>query len=223
MEYRSKIEIEGQVRIVTIPGYDVCACCAPHVKRTGEIGLIKFVHMQNYKGGVRITMLCGKRALSDYQAKEESVKAIMFSLSSKEGQIAEAVERLKEENTSLKGKLSESRHKLLEYKAMEIAEGQKGVCLFEESLSASEPRELMNLVLDRHAEVCGVFSGSEEAGFRYVIGSRSRDVRLLSRILNEKFSGRGGGKPEMVQGSLTGRKDEIQNVFREAADMNSSE
>ena len=70
---------EGQVRIVTIPGYDVCACCAPHVYFTGEIGLIKLVQSQNYKGGIRITMLCGRRALKDYQQKEESVKAIMES------------------------------------------------------------------------------------------------------------------------------------------------
>ena len=47
MEYRSKIEIEGQVRIVSVPGYDVCACCAPHVKRTGEIGMIKLVNRMN--------------------------------------------------------------------------------------------------------------------------------------------------------------------------------
>ena len=77
LDYRSKIEIDGQVRIVTIPGYDVCACCAPHVYFTGEIGLIKMVQSQNYKGGIRITMLCGRRALKDYQQKEESVKAIM--------------------------------------------------------------------------------------------------------------------------------------------------
>ena len=71
ISYRSKIEIEGQVRIVVIDGYDVCACCAPHVKQTGEIGLIKLVGMQNYKGGVRISMLCGFRALEDYYQKEK--------------------------------------------------------------------------------------------------------------------------------------------------------
>ena len=51
IEYRSKIEIEGQVRIIEIPGYDCCACCAPHVTYTGEIGLIKLVQAQRYKGG----------------------------------------------------------------------------------------------------------------------------------------------------------------------------
>lgn len=76
--YRSKIEIEGQVRIVEIPGYDVCACCAPHVKKTGEIGLIKLLNVQNYKGGVRISMLCGFRALQDYEQKAESVKKFLF-------------------------------------------------------------------------------------------------------------------------------------------------
>ena len=66
LEYRSKIEIEGQVRIVEIPGYDKCACCAPHVKRTGEIGVIKLLSGQRYKGGTRVSMLCGFRALEDY-------------------------------------------------------------------------------------------------------------------------------------------------------------
>ena len=51
MEYRSKIEIQGAVRIIVIPGYDRCACCAPHVERTGEIGEIKLTGVQRYKGG----------------------------------------------------------------------------------------------------------------------------------------------------------------------------
>ena len=71
--YRSKIEIEGQVRLVEVPGYDVCACCAPHMHTTGQIGMIKLINMHNYKGGVRVYMLCGFAALADYNEKEESV------------------------------------------------------------------------------------------------------------------------------------------------------
>lgn len=96
--YRSKIEIEGQIRIVTIPGYDVCACCAPHVKTTGEIGQIKLTNAQRYKGGVRITMLCGFRALCDYRQKLSATRQISASLCAKENETAEAVEHLKEEN-----------------------------------------------------------------------------------------------------------------------------
>src|SRR5699024_7110515 len=71
MEYRRKIEIEGQVRIVVIPGYDVCACCAPHVERTGEIGLIKPTGPQRYNGGGRVARRCGARALADYDASDK--------------------------------------------------------------------------------------------------------------------------------------------------------
>lgn len=213
LDYRSKIEIDGQVRIVTIPGYDVCACCAPHVYFTGEIGLIKLVQSQNYKGGIRITMLCGRRALKDYQQKEESVKTIMGSLSAKEELIAEAVERVKEECTQLKSELAETRYQILEAQAEKIPEGQKKVCIFDSKLSGNEPRELMNLVLKKGTEVCAVFAGNEESGYRYVIGSEIEDVRQYSKILKEQFDGRGGGKPVMVQGSVNGSEEAIRKVF----------
>lgn len=213
LDYRSKIEIDGQMRIVTIPGYDVCACCAPHVYFTGEIGLIKLVQSQNYKGGIRITMLCGRRALKDYQQKEESVKAIMGSLSAKEELIAEAVERVKEECTQLKSELAETRYQILEAQVEKIPEGQKKVCIFDSKLSGNEPRELMNLVLKKGTEVCAVFAGNEESGYRYVIGSETEDVRPYSEILKEQFDGRGGGKPVMVQGSVNGSEEAIRKVF----------
>ena len=213
LDYRSKIEIDGQVRIVTIPGYDVCACCAPHVNFTGEIGLVKLVQSQNYKGGIRITMLCGRRALKDYQQKEESVKAIMGSLSAKEELIAEAVERVKEECTQLKSELAESRYQILEAQAEKIPDGRKKVCIFDSKLSGNEPRELMNLVLKKGVEVCAVFAGNEESGYRYVIGSETEDVRPYSKVLKEQFDGRGGGKPVMVQGSVNGSEEAIRKVF----------
>ena len=90
LDYRSKIEIEGQVRIVTIPDVDVCACCAPHVNNTGEIGLIKLTNVQSHRGGVRVSLLAGNRALCDYREKENSVKAISVLLSAKEAAVATA-------------------------------------------------------------------------------------------------------------------------------------
>lgn len=209
MEYRSKIEIEGQVRIVTVPGYDVCACCAPHVKKTGEIGLIKLVNMIHYKGGVRITMLCGARALRDYGRKDENVKEISALLCAKELEVAEAVKHVKAEQEALKGKCAALRQKLLTVRAQEIPVGDGIVAVFDPELDGDGPREFMNLILDRGATACAVFAGTDEKGYRYVIGSRTEDVRPLGRELNEAFSGRGGGKPGMVQGTLCGREEEI--------------
>ena len=59
--YRSKKEIEGQVRIVTIPGADVCACCGTHTAFTGAVGQIKILAAETYKGGVRLSIVCGGR------------------------------------------------------------------------------------------------------------------------------------------------------------------
>lgn len=213
MTYRSKIEIEGQVRIIRIEGYDCCACCAPHMHRTGEIGLIKLTNVQNYKGGVRISMLSGFRALADYNEKETSVKNIAVSFSAKEHEVCDAVEHLKEEKQSLKQEISKLQMQLLTYKAMEIPEGEKAVCLIESGLSGNEPRELVNLVLDRNVEICAVFAGNDAAGYRYVIGSKSVDTRNAAKLVNAKFHGRGGGKPEMVQGSAVGSGEEIYNYF----------
>ncbi len=214
LEYRSKIEIEGQVRIITVPGYDVCACCAPHLGSTGEIGLIKLVHMINYKGGERITMLCGFRALADYNIKEENGKTISSLLSAKEYEIADAVAHLKDEAGSLKGKIASLNQKMLAYRAAEIPVEEDVVCVFDPELSGSGPRELMNLLLNKGAKVCAVFAGNEDDGFRYVIGSRERDVRPVCKRLNEAFGGRGGGKPEMVQGSLLGNEEAIRTELR---------
>ena len=212
ISYRSKIEIEGQVRIVIVPGYDTCACCAPHVKRTGEIGLIKLIGVQNYKGGVRVSMLCGFSAIDDYEAKSESVKSISVMLSAKEEEIVGEVAKLKEDIAIQKGKVAEMQRKILQYKVNELPEKESLIVLFETELVGDAPRELVNLLLAKGTEVGVVFAETGVNQYRYVIGSKSMDVRPFAKMLNEKFVGRGGGKPEMVQGSVNGEVDAIKEA-----------
>ena len=209
LPYRSKIEIEGAVRIVTIEGYDICACCAPHVNKTGEIGLIKLTNVQNYKGGIRVTMMCGFRALADYNEKETSVKNISMELSAPENGIYEAVTQLKEEKASLKNKIAELQKQLIVSKVDKIKEGQNFVCMFEHDLEGNGPRELVNMILEKDVTIGAVFAGNDTKGYRYVIGSRKEDVRPVAKMINDQFNGRGGGKPEMVQGSLQGNEEKI--------------
>jgi alanyl-tRNA synthetase len=213
IKYRSKIEIEGQVRLVTVPGHDACACCAPHVKKTGEIGLIKLIGLQNYKGGVRVSMLCGARAIADYDEKSESMKQLSVMLSAPETEVVEEVQRLKEEISGYKFEMAKLQQKILEYKASLYVGVQDSVVLFDAELEGNAPRELVNLILDKQVKVVAVFARTGENQYRYVIGSRVMDVRPFAKILNEKFQGRGGGKPEMVQGSVTGTEREICDAF----------
>ena len=217
MEYRSKIEIEGQVRIIVVPGYDVCACCAPHVSHTGEIGLIKLTHVQRYKGGARVTMLCGGRALQDYETKQEQAGQISALLCAKENEIAEAVRHLRDEADSLKYELGEKEKKLIAAKAEMIPKDGGPVCVFTEDLAGDSMRLLMNLVLEAGHSVCAVFHGNDGDGYRYVIGSRTQNMRELVKGFNAAFDGRGGGKPEMVQGTARGCEDEMRTWILEKA------
>lgn len=209
LKYRSKIEIEGQVRIVTIPEVDVCACCAPHVKYTGEIGLIRLTNVQSHRGGVRINLLAGDRALRDSREKEAAVRAVSVLLSAKENKIPQAVERLKQEAFELKGRLMQLNLAYIQDKAAAVPVGTENPVFFETDLDMDTCREFVNLLTDRcHGTVC-VFSGNGTGDWRYILGSRTRDTRQLCRYLNQTFQGKGGGKPEMVQGSLKGKKTDI--------------
>lgn len=212
--YRSKIEIEGQVRLVEVPGYDMCACCAPHMHRTGQIGMIKLINMHNYKGGVRVYMLCGFAALADYNEKEDSVRTIAQSMSANESQVVEAVERLKTEIFQQKGQIMALTNQLLDLKVAAVTPGTDKVVLVEETLEGSQPRELVNKLLDKEVFVALVFAGNDTSGYRYVIGSRTQDVRTLAKEMNAALNGRGGGKPEMVQGSAACTKEEIEAYFQ---------
>ena len=192
IEYRSKIEIEGQVRIIEIPGYDCCACCAPHVTYTGEIGLIKLVGMQRYKGGVRVTMLCGGRAMADYALKQKQAKEISAMLCAKENELTDAVAHLQKELAEKKTELAEKEQELIRCKAEQIPESEQIVCIFPEGIQGDSLRILMNAVLEKNRKLCAVFSGNDAAGYRYVIGSRDVDVRNMAKELNAAFEGRGG-------------------------------
>lgn len=213
IQYRSKIEIEGQVRIVEIPGIDCCACCAPHVKYTGEIGIIKIIDSEKYKGGIRVSMLCGFRALEDYNMKEQNVNKISVLLSAKPEKISVSVENLKNEISILKGRIFALQEKQVAEAINQIKEDATLAILFDEELDNNAMRKFVNGAMEKCKELCGAFVGNDLEGYRYILGSKTIDVRDTAKMLNEAFSGKGGGKPEMVQGSLHGTKANIEQLL----------
>lgn len=211
--YRSKIEIDGQVRIVTIAGVDVCACCAPHVRRTGEIGMLKILNMQNYKGGVRISILCGFRALEEYRKKTEVISELSSSLSANQDSLIEAVDKLKNVNQSLKVEVSVARQECMEAKLKEVPKDQVNVYLFENNLETQVMRNAVNQLVTEHSGICGIFSGDDEEGYRYIIGSSTEDARMIANVLREKLGAKGGGSVAMVQGSVVAKKEMILSLI----------
>lgn len=214
LEYRSKIEIEGQVRIVTIPGVDVCACCAPHVRHTGEIGMLKVMSLSNYKGGVRISILCGFRALLAFRQKAEIISAISGSLSANQELLPELVEKMKNSNQDLKYRLAGAKQKLMEGKLAEIPKEQEHVVLFETDIETQVMRNVVNELTAVHSGICGMFVGTEEEGYQFIIGSSTRDCREIAALLREKAGARGGGSAAMIQGSVKAEERELMELLQ---------
>lgn len=224
LNYRSKKELSGAIRIVTINGVDTCACCAPHVKSTGEVGLIKVTSYQNYKGGTRLELQCGKRALTDYNKKEKNIQNISVTLSAKIYETDEAVKRLKDEKLSLEAKLATLSVKLLSYKAASIPSGEEPYSLFDYEIQDNQLRNYANLVKERRNGFVGIFIPSakdssiletdETIEYRYILCAKAMDVRPIGAELNKSFQGRGGGSQEMVQGSITGGRKDIADFLK---------
>lgn len=213
--YRSKIEIEGQVRIVEIPGVDVCACCAPHVKRTGEIGIVEVVSFEKYKGGTRLSILCGERALLDIRHKLGENKKISVLTKTKPTETSSAVDRLLKEKDRLEYDLVGANRIILSVKA-EATENAERIIIFDKRLEGKLLTEFTESIKSKSDSFVACFCG-EDGFYRYCIASQSIDLRPLAKRLNEAFSGKGGGRGEMILGSVNTSEKNIREFFNEEA------
>ena len=212
IDYRSKIDIQGQVRLVEAEGYDLCACCAPHVNLAGEIGCIRIVDAIHYKGGMRLTMLCGRRALNDYRAKTESVTAIGRLLSVPAEETADTVARLKESAALTREHMLNWQERYLLSQIPECAEGMQ--MIFDSGADKNIARKIVNTMIERGAAVACAFTGDDEGGYNYIVAcAEGGDARIYSKKLQEAFGARGGGKPEMVQGTVKAAEAGIRNAM----------
>ena len=212
LDYRSKKELTGQVRIVTFPGADVCACCGTHVTHTGEIGMVKFLSIVKFRDGVRIEMICGKRVLDYLNMVNEQNHQISVKLSAKMEKTADAVQRLQDENFRLKGAVARMEEEMFQAEAKKW-EDSGSVLIFKEGLEADSVRKLADAVMNTCEGCCAVFSRNEDGSYKYAMGEIDGDLRQFTKEMNVALNGRGGGKPFFVQGSVQATEAEIRNFF----------
>lgn len=200
IDCRSKIELADGVRLITVDGFDTCACCAPHPSRAGEIGLIKIVNFASFKGGTRIEMVAGALALNDYSYLHTAVKAMMKQLSAKREEVAEAVAKLGNDLGTAKAEIKTLNEKLAETSLSTETVGNTLVGFTSEA-DFNTLRNIANSKIDT-AEYVALFAETAD-GFNYLVASKMGDTRSIAKALNENFSGKGGGKPDCVQGKIT--------------------
>ena len=212
LDYRSKKAIAGTLRLVEFPGVDRCACCGTHVARTGEIGLVKLLSVVKFHQGVRVELVCGKRACDYLAAVTVQNRTISGLLSAKPLETARAVERLQGELAQVKQEKALWEGRCFAYIAAALA-GAGDVLRFEEGLSPDSLRRLCVEVMAACGGRCAVFSGSDETGWAYALGQEGGDLRAFVKDLNAALNGRGGGKPGFAQGRVSANRTDIERFF----------
>ena len=210
-EYRSKKEIDGAVRLVEIKDTDICACCAPHVKNTGEIGIIKLLDTEKMRGGIRIILKCGNFALQDYKNKYQNVSQISTLLSAKQENAYESVQKLDEKCTIARQKITELKKKIADMAVS--AASQNDTCIFVDGCDVKELQLLADKLHKKFGGLRAVFS-ENTGNFSFAICAEDDELQELFAKFKSQFTVRGGGRGGMVQGTVEATSESI-NLFFE--------
>ena len=217
MDYRSKIELKGKVRLVEYPGADLCACCGTHVAHTGEIGLMKILFVSRHKDGVRMEMLFGGRAMKDYDRKHLLNTEFSCRLSAKPYETGEALQRVLDEMNAMKFRMQAMNERYYAMRATSIPVGEPVIFFNEPGMSMVEIRKFCDyLISTGKVKTAMIISPKDKESVNYVMGSADLNMRDVGKLLNEELHGRGGGRPEMVQGSFQAEAEAVEQAFRRA-------
>ena len=213
LDYRSKKELTGKVRIVTFPEADCCACCGTHVLRAGQVGLVKILSCQKFREGVRIELLCGERALDYLGAVYDQDRAVAQRLSVKPQDTLAAVERLEAELSAAKVRMAALEEQV--FAAIAAENQDKGdVLLFQPTMKSDSVRKLADAVAHRCGGLAAVFAGADGRYAYALVRADGQDISPLVKELNKALQGRGGGRNGFAQGSVQARQEEIEVFFK---------
>ena len=211
--YRTKRALPWPVRIVQVPGTDSCACCGVHCARTGEVGLVKLFSSIPFRGGSRLVMACGGRALQLLNEAYGQNKLVSQAFSAKIRETGEAARRMNALLEERKLRIAQLERQLFAQTARSYS-GRGDVLHFEEGLAPASVRELADMIAEECGGTAAVFSDTDEAGYSFCLVTRSGDLRERTKAMTAALGGRGGGKPNFQQGSVKCTRADIEAFFR---------
>lgn len=207
--------LTGEIRIVYAGGVDSCTCCGTHCVRAGEVGVLKVISHQNYKGGTRIFFLCGMRAVRSMTEDAALVEALAKRFSTKQEQVLQAVVRQGEELAETKRVLKKRTDDLFAYRAEAVREsaakaGDIAVIVrSDEGLGMNELGFFAEKICETGKNVCVLFS--EKDGQLLYRLARTEGLALsmkeVCQAVNAATGGKGGGRDDSAQGSAAVRSD----------------
>ena len=212
--YRTKKELPWPVRIVDVPGFDKCACCGTHVQHTGEIGLVKLFTSIGCRGGSRMEMACGQRAMELLNQAFDQNRQVSQAFSAQISETGAAARRMNEALEQEKLRYTALQKKLFGFMA-ECYVNCGDVLHFEDDLDSVQIRILADAIAQKCGGRAAVFSGTEETGYAFAMVVREGDLRNFGKAMTTALKGRGGGKPIFQQGRVAAKRAEIEAFFAE--------
>jgi alanyl-tRNA synthetase len=199
--------LSAPIRIVAIEGADMCTCCAPHCKLTGEIGSIFILEAASYKGGTRITFLCGDRALKHCRTAHDRLDTLARRFSTARDNTVSAVAKLSDEYGALKKRERDLVRELNHYIAAELdgsAETTGKLRLIVKLFSGFDAGRLKDLAQSVAEEktLVVLFSKNDEK-LNYVLACGEAfpvDLSEVVQAVNTATNGKGGGRGTLAQG-----------------------
>ena len=212
VSYRTKRALPWPVRIVEIPGYDCCACCGVHTAATGEVGLIKLFSAVGFRGGTRMELVCGRRALDMLNLAFGQNTQVSQAFSAKWTETGTAAAKMNEALAAEKYRAIGLQRRLIAGIAQRY-DNCGNVVHFEPGLDAGLLRELADAIAQRCGGIAAVFSGDDRTGYGFCILARTGDLRPLGKAMTQSLSGRGGGRADAQQGRVNASRAQIETFF----------
>ncbi len=214
---------EGTLRLVEIRDFDLSACGGTHVSRTGAIGVIAVTNAERFRGGSRITFVCGGRAARIFRSYRDAVSGAVRVLSVLPHELPGAIERAQLESKALRKTVSGLQGQLAGHEAARLFAGasvvadRRIVVQVLEGWDAAGLKTIASSLIAQDGVAAALVSASEPMA---VIVARSQNLAIDAgktlRTLLDRFGGRGGGRPELAQGAgLVGKVADVLAAARE--------
>jgi alanyl-tRNA synthetase len=194
---------QGLLRVVEVDRFDYSACGGTHVRRTGEIGLVKLGGIEKIRGNLRFEFLCGGRALRDYQAKDRAVRRLAATFSCAPAEAPAQVEKLLADSRALKKRARQLGERLGSFESQEIVRTAAGrvIAGVLEDKTPEEARSLALAVIKRGVFAVAYGAAGESQGHLLLARSEAlkADLRQLAPVIAAVVPVKGGGGPSLVE------------------------
>jgi alanyl-tRNA synthetase len=205
---RRRPKVHKDVRVIQIGNFDVSPCGGTHCTRTGQVGLVRILGFERYKGGTRITFDAGPRARQALFDEDAALRELARRLSCGVGDVFAQFDRLSQDLAEARTALGQARGRLLEAQASELAAaaraaGKDRVVAVIDGGDQAALRQLARRITD--GGLIAILTAPGETGV-HLLAARPAgstfDCGAFVKSTCAAAGGKGGGKPESAEGKL---------------------